>query len=106
LWATSTIRTTNDCDSGTTTSTDNKAVNDGDTINNMPGNLRTAFTNRYPTAVVEKWKTETENNQQVYEVEFKQGTLKRKPILMPPAISCGKKMIKAQPNAWSSRIGR
>jgi hypothetical protein len=70
-------KATNDSDSGTT-STDNKAVNDGDTINNMPGNVRTSFTNRYPTAVVEKWKTDTENNQQVYKVEFKQGDVEKK----------------------------
>ena len=62
----------------TTTTTDNNAARSGKTIDDMPAAVRTAFQGRYPNAMVEEWERETENNQEVYKVDFKQDDKERK----------------------------
>lgn len=62
---------------GSATSTDGNAPRSGKSLNDMPGPIKVAFQNRFQTATVDEWERSTENNQEVYKVEFKQDNVEK-----------------------------
>lgn len=70
--------TTTGTDNGNQTNTNNNASSGDLTEADVPATVRSAFQQRYQNVTEAEWSKETENDQPVYEVEFKHDNVEKK----------------------------